>query len=379
MKIILTILFSISAYSQTINLNGYWELIDYNDDKPEFYSGTGAYSQGLFFSDSSVLFLDNIYFSDLVSVNDSIIRDHIKYRSGNLYNKRNYYVDNNKITFLLDSKDTIILTIKKFSQDSLNLKNELTGYEEFFIHKDYSEIIPVNFSKITFSTDYCLGNCPVFNLEIDSTGFLKFEGIDHILFLGKYELQLHDTLLNELKSLISIINWTALDNDYFDFTHGPAKKTKVFSRDILYKEIEDWSGPVSCELKWLYSFFERISKLPFKQKVFDNNIFGSKTLKLRKISKSKDFKKYHNISESENVFLLSELLNTSRVSKSFKSKFYFDTYELIWDENKGELVESDTGTIESDGKLFKFNSEIFELKKENLSEYFEAILEKQNK
>lgn len=261
-------------------------------------------------------------------------------------------------------------------EDTLFLINEVFDYEQIYYRKDYSDINPVNFSKISFSKGYCLGNCPVFNLVIDSTGYLKYEGIDHILFLGKYELQLHDTLLNEFKSLLNIINWKALDSDYLGVTHGPFMKTKVFCSDTLFKEIGDWTGPVTCELKWLYNFFEGISKLPFKQKVFENNLFGSKTLKLRKISKSKNFKKYHNISENENVFILSELLNTSKVSKSFKTKFYFDTYELIWDEKKAALVERDTGLLETDGKLFKFKSEIFELRVENLSDYFNAILEK---
>ncbi|HRJ84956.1 MAG TPA: hypothetical protein PK753_04720 [Ignavibacteria bacterium] len=41
-------------------------------------------------------------------------------------------------------------------------------------------------------------------------------------------------------------------------------------------------------------------------------------------------------------------------------------------------MERDIGIIVSDGKYYKLNSEVFELKDENLSDYFEAILEKHN-
>ena len=382
MKILLMLLFTISVYSQTFNLNGYWELLDFRDGKAEFkvtYGSTGGSNTGLFFSDSKVQFLDNIFFSGILSDKFTRSKEYIDLYSGNIYNTRNYKIVNDKFCLSLYGNDELTELTLKIKNDTLFLKNETYDYEQIFIHKDYSELVPVNFSKITFSTGYCLGNCPVFILEIDSTGYLKFEGIDHILFLGRYELQLHDTLLNELKSLISIIKWSALDDEYFGVMHGSTMNTKLFCNDTLYKEIKDWSGPVSCELKWLYNFFERISNLPFKQKVFENSILGSKTLKLRKISKSKDFRKYHNIPKSENVFILSELLNTLKVSKSFNPKFYLETFELKWDDNTGSLVEKNTAIIETDGKLFKFNSVLFELKEENLNEYFKAILKKQNK
>lgn len=380
MKIILFILLSFSAFSQTTFINGYWELIDYRDGKAQYkstYGSTGGSNMGLFFSDSTIRFLDNIYFSKILSDKYTRTKEYIKIYSDNISNSRDYKIINDKMYLSLYGNDEITELTIKLRDDTLSLINEVFDYEQIYLRKDYSGISPVNFSKLTFSTSYCLGNCPVFNLEIDSTGYLKFGGIDHILFLGKYEYQLNDTLLNEFKSLLNIINWTALDNDYLGVTHGPTMKTKVFCSDTLYKEIKDWTGPVPCELKWLYNFFKRISNLPYKQKVFDYNIFGNKTLKLNRISIYNDFKIYNNISESENVFILSELLNTSKVSKSFKTKFYFDTSELKWDENKAVLVENDTGIIESDGKLFKFKSEVFELRDEDLSDYFNTLIEKE--
>lgn len=380
MKIIFFILLSFSVYSQTTYINGYWELIDYRDGKAQYkvtYGSTGGSNMGLFFSDSTIMFLDNIYFSSILSDKYTRTKEYIKLYSDNIYNIRDYKIINDKMYLSLYGNDEITELTIKIRDDTLCLINEVFDYEQIYLRKDYSGISPVNFSKLTFSTSYCLGNCPVFNLEIDSTGYLKFGGIDHILFLGKYEYQLHDTLLNEFKSLLNIINWTALDNDFLGVTHGPTMKTKVFCSDTLYKEIKDWTGPVPCELKWLYNYFKRISNLPFKQKVFDYNIFGNKTLQLKRISIYNDFKIYNNISESENVFILSELLNTSKVSKSFKTKFYFDTSELKWDENEAALVENDTGIIESDGKFFKFNSELFELRDENLSDYFNTLIEKE--
>lgn len=41
-------------------------------------------------------------------------------------------------------------------------------------------------------------------------------------------------------------------------------------------------------------------------------------------------------------------------------------------------MERDIGIIVSDGKYYKLNSEVFELKDENLSDYFETILKKHN-
>lgn len=380
MKIILFILLSFSAFSQTTFINGYWELIDYRDGKAQYkatYGSTGGSNMGLFFSDSTIRFLDNIYFSKILSDKYTRTKEYIKLYSDNISNSRDYKIINDKMYLSLYGNDEITELTIKLRDDTLSLINEVFDYEQIYLRKDYSGISPLNFSKLTFSTSYCLGNCPVFNLEIDSTGYLKFGGIDHILFLGKYEYQLNDTLLNEFKSLLNIINWTALDNDYMGATHEPTMKTKVFCSDTLYKEIKDWAGPVPCELKWLYNFFKRISNLPFKQKVFDYNIFGNKTLKLKSISIYNDFKIYNNITESENVFILSELLNTSKVTKSFKTKFYIDTSELKWDENKAALVENDTGIIESDGKLFKLKSEVFELRDEDLSDFFNTLIEKE--
>jgi len=364
-----------------MGLNGYWELIDYKDGKAQYkvtYGSTGGSNMGLFFSDSKVQFLDNIYFSSILSNKYTRTKEYKRLYSDNIYNIRDYKIINDKMYLSLYGNDELIELTIKIREDTLFLKNELFDYEQIFMRKDHFEISPVNFSKLTFSTSYCLGNCPVYILEIDSSGFLKFEGKDHILYLGKYEYQLHDTLLNELKSHVNIINWSALDDDYLGVTHGPVMKTKLFCGDTLYKEIEDWTGPVTCELKWLYNFFEKLSKLPFKQKVLEDNIFGSKNIKIRRTSKTNDFSKYHNVSKSENVFILSELLNASRVSNEFNAKYYFDTYELVWDDKTGFLVERDIGIIVSDGKYYKLNSEVFELKDENLSDYFETILKKHN-
>ena len=317
MKLILLIFLNFTIYTQTIELNGYWELVNYNDGKVEYkvtYGSTGAYSQGLFFTDSTVQFFENIYFSNLLSDKYARSKEYKREYSGNYYNRRNFTIRNNKLYIPLYGNDLKTeLMIKKISEDTLILRNEILDYEHIYKRKVYSESEKIGFSKITFSTSYCLGDCPVYNLAVDSTGYLEFEGIDHILFLGKYEYQLPDTLLNELKGLINIVNWKALEKKYFGIMHGPTYKTTIYRQDTVYKEVKDHTGPVTCELKWLYNFFEEITKLPFKQKIFEENIFGDKNLKIRRISKNKNIQKYHLLDNKNNDYILSKLLKTEVV------------------------------------------------------------------
>lgn len=375
MKLILLILLSYTIYTQTIDLNGYWELVDYNDGFAKYSLGTGAYSQGLFFTDSTIQFFENIFFSNLLSDKYVRTKEYKKKYSGNYYNRRKFTISNNKLYIPLYGNNLMTeLMIKKNSEDTLILRNEILDYEQIYKRRVYSESEPVSFSKITFSTSYCLGECPVYNLAVDSTGYLVFEGIDHILFLGKYEYQLPDTLLNELKGLINIVNWKALENEYFGIMHGPALKTKIYCQDTLYKEVDDHTGPVTCELKWLYNFFEGISELPFKQKTLENNIFRDKTLKIRKISKSKNHTEYQLLDNKKNEYILSKLLNTEVASVSFVPRYFLDVYELIWDDKEQKLFEKEAGTIESDGLYFKLGSKVYKCNSEELVEYFEAII-----
>ncbi len=377
MKLILLILLNFTIYTQTIDLDGYWELVDYNDGKVQYkvtFGSTGAYSQGLFFTDSTVQFFENLYFSDLLSDKYARSKEYKREYSGNYYNRRKFTISNNKLYIPLYGNDLKTeLMIKKISEDTLILRNGALDYEQIYKRKVYSESKPISFSKITFSTSHCLGDCPVYNLAVDSTGYLKFDGIDHILFLGKYEYQLPDTLLNELKGLINIVNWKALENEYFGIMHGPALKTKIYCQDTLFKEVNDHTGPVTCELKWLYNFFEGISELPLKQKTLEDNILRDKTLKIRKISKSKNLTEYQLLDNKKNDYILSKLLNTEVASVSFIPGYFLEVYELIWDDKEQKLIEKEAGTIESDGLYFKLNSKVYKCNSEDLDEYFEAI------
>lgn len=372
---ILLILIDCSIISQGISLNGYWELVDYEDGKVKYTLGTETYSQGMYFTDSTVQFFENIYFSNLLSDRYSWTKEYKKEYSGNYFNKRNYTISDNKLYIPLYGN--VILTelvIKKISKDTLILRNEAFDYEQIYRRKEYSDVKPINFSKITFSTSYCLGDCPVYDLEIDSVGFLKFEGKDHLSYLGKYEYKLDDSLLNELKNLINIINWQELDYDYFGIMHGPKMETKIYCKDTIFKEIKDHTGPVSCELKWLYNFFEVVSQLPFKQKTLEENIFGDKTLKIRKISKNKSLTGFYLLDNKNNDYILSELLKTENASVSFVPKYYLAVYELIWDNKTHVMLEKDVGIIESDGLYFKLNSKVYKCYSEDLTEYFDAII-----
>jgi hypothetical protein len=379
MKVLLIILINLSIYSQVQNLNGYWELVDYEDRKARYkvtYGSEGAYSDGLFFSDSTVNFLANIHFSNILSDKKTRTKEYRKKFSNNFVNKRVYKIIDNKLYISLNGNDLSTgLLILKLSKDTLILRNEELDYEHIYQHRDYSELKPIKFNKITFSTSYCLGDCPVYKLEIDSTGYLKFEGIDHILFLGKYECQLSDSIFNDIKEIINIVHWQKLDDDYLGLTHGPVLKTEVYFNDTLYKKIKDHTGPVPCEVLWLYSYFKKLSVLPYLKKAFENNIFGDKNLKIRRISQNRSFDKYNILDYDDNDFILSELLKTSIVTNSFMTRYFIDAFQLKWDDKSNSLVEIDAGIIETDGKYFKFNSDVYEYKGEKLSEYMEALIE----
>jgi hypothetical protein len=102
------------------------------------------------------------------------------------------------------------------------------------------------------------------------------------------------------------------------------------------------------KLNWKYEF----SKVQTFFKVSNGNV------EIDEISTLNGFKK--KLSVEDNFFILSELLNNSRVNVKFEPEYSLNLIEKIRDANDN-IVEIRIGTVETNGEYFSYNDNTFKI------------------
>ena len=83
-------------------------------------------------------------------------------------------------------------------------------------------------------------------------------------------------------------------------------------------------------------------------------------------------KKKSKLSSVENFFILSELLNNSRVNIKFEPEYSLNLIEKFWDANDN-IVEVQIGTFETNGEYFFYNDNTFKINSNLLKNFLKKL------
>jgi hypothetical protein len=152
---------------------------------------------------------------------DEIIIDSIRFRKNGDTKKYNFDI-RYKIEYL--SNDTLSL-IKYGTADTTD-RQELR-FERLNPQYQYE------FKKLSISSSPCYGSCPVFQIEIDSTGIIKFQGGIFNNRKGNYTGKIENENLELIQSQVDKVNWEQLKDNYW---------TEVTDTQYFNIEMENKNG-----------------------------------------------------------------------------------------------------------------------------------------
>ena len=150
-----------------------------------------------------------------------IIIDSIRFRKNEEVKKYRFDI-RYKIDYL--ANDTLKLI--KYGINDTTDRQELR-LERLNPHYQYE------FQKLSISSSPCYGSCPVFQIEIDSTGSVKFQGGSFNNRKGNYTGQIKDEDFQLIQNQVDKINWEKLKENYW---------TEVTDIQYFNIEMEDKSG-----------------------------------------------------------------------------------------------------------------------------------------
>jgi Domain of unknown function (DUF6438) len=95
---------------------------------------------------------------------------------------------------------------------------------------------------ITLQKTMCKGQCPVYKIEVYKSGLVKYEGKSNVDKIGKYQIIIDKSELDEIKK-------SFLEADFFDFEDEYTSKITdlpttylTFVHDNKTKQIRDYHG-----------------------------------------------------------------------------------------------------------------------------------------
>ena len=211
-----------------------------------------------------VKFEDNLRL-DLTPQLDTIIKNQsqpiIVFKTEITEFERDQYLDmivkKNKKVFEKDDKTGELKWISKeveYKIDSLIIK-----HAKFLTYREITLDKPL-ISEIYFETSGCLGNCPIFQLKIDSSGTVNFNGIKHTRTAGTKVFKLEINQFIMISDLIHYSDLLRLEDSYtVNWTDDQTSKLKVVFRDGRSKEITDYGLQGTINLKSIYQELQKIA------------------------------------------------------------------------------------------------------------------------
>ena len=160
----------------------------------------------------------------------------------------------------MDGKDFLILSYQKNS-DMLPFNSERNWYTDtlYFINEKVMmhSVQPLRqISKIEFSTDYCYGFCPVFEITVFKNRDVYYNGIDHVINKGDFKLRINN---NDYGYLIGYLNNMRINSLNSSYEVGWSDSQTAFLTVTFENgdeiEIADYGRMGSFGLSVLYDFF----------------------------------------------------------------------------------------------------------------------------
>lgn len=107
--------------------------------------------------------------------------------------------------------------------------------------------------SITLSSSPCFGTCPVRELDISQSGYVKYIGGNYSKKQGTFHSVIDNTRLNDLISLINYLDVKALKDNYaVDWTDFPTCYLTITFDDGTVKKISDYGERGTFGLRRLY-------------------------------------------------------------------------------------------------------------------------------
>lgn len=179
------------------------------------------------------------HYGNVVNIYLELYGDTLSFQNSYYSSETNFeklYVE--KFDFKILSLSDTFLTIKPISEHS----KKLFEYRDTIklIKQIYAVDTSIHFEKIKFHTTHCYGHCPIYHLEIDSSGNVRLhrEMAYHEIKEGKYEVdstaigyyqgKLDQNTLSELVSAIQTCNLNTLEFDGADCCDGSIQTIIIY-------------------------------------------------------------------------------------------------------------------------------------------------------
>lgn len=95
---------------------------------------------------------------------------------------------------------------------------------------------------IEASTSYCFGSCPVVDLKL-TNGVIFYNLIDYTDYRGFYKYSLNQNELEKLDSLIKLVDFKSLNNEYVaEIQDMQIINTRVFKQNKMLKSVYYYNG-----------------------------------------------------------------------------------------------------------------------------------------
>ncbi|NOS93260.1 MAG: hypothetical protein HOP30_15175 [Cyclobacteriaceae bacterium] len=170
---------------------------------------------------------------------------------------RNYTL---KSIFYVDK--TPLLIIEKYSafnlEDQVNPKPDTLTliFGEFYEYNSTPDHFIID--EIRFTTSYCFGTCPVFELIVSSDGTANYHAIKYNDQSGKFHTVIDMVSIHKLFDSINYLNLTSLKDQYHvNWTDDQTATLEIKFNNGQVKKISDYGMIATFGLQHVYAqFFE---------------------------------------------------------------------------------------------------------------------------
>jgi hypothetical protein len=112
----------------------------------------------------------------------------------------------------------------------------------------------LNINSISFSTGGCLGECPIYSIDIDAKGGLLYDAYEYNEVKGKFKSKITKTHLAEIINVLNYIKIKKLQNKYrVPWTDDQTGTLTINFSNGESKELSDYGMMGSFGLQKLYS------------------------------------------------------------------------------------------------------------------------------
>lgn len=136
--------------------------------------------------------------------------------------------------------------------DSTLTANDTTP-EEAIVQAPPRDSLFLNYSRTA-----CFGKCPIYEVKIYHSGYVKYMGDNFVDPLGLHEARIDSTIIQTIQSKAENINFFGLQKvyDHQDVTDLPARIIKIQMKDQKHEVLDRYMAPES--LRNLESYLEGI-------------------------------------------------------------------------------------------------------------------------